>query len=76
MHEAQSTCIYRHPNVLPLYTAFVVGKDVWFVQPYISGGSVFNIMRYKFPNVCGCDARLWTMEFCGRDWMKWSSQSS
>lgn len=50
MHEAQSTCIYRHPNVLPLYTAFVVGKDVWFVQPYISGGSVFNIMRYKFPN--------------------------
>jgi len=50
MHEAQSTCIYRHPNVLSLHTAFVVGKDVWFVQPYVSAGSVFNIMRYKFPN--------------------------
>ena len=76
MHEAQSTCIYRHPNVLQLYTAFVVGKDLWFVQPYISGGSVFNIMRYKFPNVRHRPIHDVDLRRCLRDWMKWSLQLS
>eukprot|EP00210_Caulerpa_lentillifera_P002177 g2091.t1 len=50
MHEAQAMCLYHHPNVLPLYSAFVVGKHLWFVEPYVKGGSVYNIMKFSHPN--------------------------
>lgn len=49
IHEAQTMCMYHHPNVLSLHTSFVSGKHLWLVMPYMPGGSVLNIMRYKHP---------------------------
>jgi serine/threonine protein kinase len=42
---------YHHPNVLSLYTSFVHGQDLWMVTPFMSGGSVLHIMKYRFPKV-------------------------
>eukprot|EP00210_Caulerpa_lentillifera_P000648 g626.t1 len=50
IHEAQAMCLYHHPNVLPLYTAFVAGKHLWFVEPFVRGGSVYNIMKFSKPD--------------------------
>ena len=44
-----------HPNVLPLYCSFVHQHNLWMVMPYVSGGSVLNIMKYAYPEV-----RCWT----------------
>lgn len=51
IHEAQTMKSYHHPNVLPLYTSFVHGQDLWMVTPFMSGGSVLHIMKYRFPKV-------------------------
>ena len=51
VHEAQLMRNYHHPNVLPLYTSFVHGSDLWMVMPFISGGSVLHIMKYAHPEV-------------------------
>lgn len=51
IHEAQTMKAYNHPNVLPLYTSFVDGQDLWMVMPFISGGSVLHIMKYQHPEV-------------------------
>lgn len=40
-----------HPNVLPLYCSFVHQHNLWMVMPYVSGGSVLNIMKYAYPEV-------------------------
>jgi serine/threonine protein kinase len=42
---------YHHPNVLPLYTSFVHEQDLWMVTPFMSGGSILHIMKYRFPKV-------------------------
>lgn len=49
IREAQTMKSYNHPNVLPLYTSFVAGQDLWMVTPFMSGGSVLHIMKYRFP---------------------------
>ncbi|GAX82215.1 hypothetical protein CEUSTIGMA_g9643.t1 [Chlamydomonas eustigma] len=49
IHEAQLMKNYNHPNVLPLYTSFVSGQDLWMVMPFISGGSVLHIIKYAYP---------------------------
>jgi Protein tyrosine and serine/threonine kinase len=49
IHEAQTMKSYNHPNVLPLYTSFVHGQDLWMVTPFMSGGSVLHIMKYQHP---------------------------
>ena len=41
-----------HPNVLPLLCSFVHERNLWMVMPYVSGGSVLNIMKYAYPEVC------------------------
>eukprot|EP00884_Botryococcus_braunii_P013203 jgi/Botrbrau1/21884/Bobra.0249s0013.1 len=41
--------LQHHPNVLQLYCAFVSGQKLWIVMPYVSGGSVLNIMKYRYP---------------------------
>lgn len=38
-----------HANVLPLYCSFVHYHNLWMVMPYVSGGSVLNIMKYAYP---------------------------
>jgi len=52
IHEAQTMKSYNHPNVLSLYTSFVHGQDLWMVTPFMSGGSILHIMKYRFPKVC------------------------
>ncbi|KAF8057272.1 OXSR1 [Scenedesmus sp. PABB004] len=49
IHEAQTMKSYHHANVLPLFTSFVHGQDLWMVTPYMAGGSVLHIMKYQYP---------------------------
>lgn len=51
MREAQTMKQLHHGNVLPLHCSFVHKHHLWMVMPYISGGSVLNIMKYAFPEV-------------------------
>ena len=53
IHEAQTMRSYNHPNVLPLYTSFVHGQELWMVTPFVGGGSVMHIMKYAYPEVSG-----------------------
>ena len=46
-----------HPNVLPLYCSFVHNHNLWMVMPYVSGGSVLNIMKYAYPEARPTPAR-------------------
>lgn len=41
----------RHPNVMPLYCSFVHKEQLWMVMPYISGGSIFNIILNQHSEV-------------------------
>lgn len=50
IHEAQTMKNYNHPNVLSLYCSFVSGSDLWMIMPFISGGSVLHIMKYRHPD--------------------------
>ncbi|WIA42603.1 hypothetical protein OEZ86_008578 [Tetradesmus obliquus] len=49
MHEAQLMKAYKHDAILPLYCSFVTGQELWMVMPYMEGGSVAHILRYKYP---------------------------
>ena len=48
VREAQTMRSLNHPNLLPLHCSFVHDQHLWMVMPFIEGGSVLNIMRYKF----------------------------
>lgn len=37
--------LLKHPNILPLYAAFLVEDQLWMVMPYVSGGSALDIMK-------------------------------
>eukprot|EP00878_Enallax_costatus_P026705 GHUV01028685.1.p1 GENE.GHUV01028685.1~~GHUV01028685.1.p1 ORF type:complete len:224 (+),score=49.17 GHUV01028685.1:477-1148(+) len=50
MHEAQTMKAYKHEAILPLYCSFVTGEELWMVMPYMEGGSVAHILRYKHPD--------------------------
>lgn len=52
--EVQTMKLLKHPNILPLYTAFLVDDQLWMVMPYVSGGSASDIMRRNNPNVSAC----------------------
>lgn len=54
IREAQTMRQQAHPNVLPLYCSFVHQHNLWMVMPYVSGGSVLNIMKYAYPEVRAC----------------------
>ncbi len=49
--EAQTMRLLNHPNVLVLYVSFVHKQHLWMIEPYISGGSMLNIMKYAYPEV-------------------------
>jgi serine/threonine-protein kinase OSR1/STK39 len=48
VREAQTMRSLNHPNLLPLYCSFVHEQHLWMVMPYVHGGSVLNIMRFRF----------------------------
>jgi len=48
VREAQTMRSLNHPTLLPLHCSFVHDQHLWMVMPYVNGGSVLNIMRYKF----------------------------
>ncbi|RMZ54228.1 hypothetical protein APUTEX25_000579 [Auxenochlorella protothecoides] len=48
VREAQTMRSLNHPNLLPLLASFVHKDNLWMVMPYVSGGSVQNIMRFAY----------------------------
>jgi serine/threonine-protein kinase OSR1/STK39 len=48
VREAQTMRSLNHPNLLPLYCSFVHEEHLWMVMPYVHGGSILNIMRFRF----------------------------
>ncbi|KAI8474347.1 MAG: kinase-like domain-containing protein [Monoraphidium minutum] len=48
MREVAVMRAYSCPAILPLHTSFVAGHTLWMVMPYMEGGSVAHIMRYRF----------------------------
>eukprot|EP00775_Hariotina_reticulata_P001947 gene1947-2276_t len=49
MREAQTMKAYKCDAILPLYCSFVVDEELWMVMPFMEGGSVAHIMRYRYP---------------------------
>jgi serine/threonine-protein kinase OSR1/STK39 len=49
-YQAHTMRTLQHPNLLPLYCSFVHENNLWMVMPYVHGGSVLNIMRFKYPD--------------------------
>lgn len=45
--------LLKHPNILPLYAAFLDDDQLWMVMPYVSGGSASDIMRRNNSSVRG-----------------------
>jgi serine/threonine-protein kinase OSR1/STK39 len=41
---------YQHPNIVPYYGSFVSGKALYVLMQYLSGGSIYDIIRHSFPN--------------------------
>lgn len=39
----------RHPNLLPLLSTVLDNRFLWLVTPYVSGGTVENILHYAYP---------------------------
>lgn len=50
MREAHTMAAHHHPNLLPLLCSFTDGNQLWMVEPYITHGSVLNIMKYAHPH--------------------------
>eukprot|EP00879_Flechtneria_rotunda_P013697 GHRR01014308.1.p1 GENE.GHRR01014308.1~~GHRR01014308.1.p1 ORF type:complete len:469 (+),score=168.70 GHRR01014308.1:365-1771(+) len=40
---------FHFQHILPLYAAFVVGRQLWMVMPYMAAGSVRSIMKREYP---------------------------
>ena len=40
--------ICQHPNVVSYYGSFVVGSDLWILSEYLSGGSLFDILKFGY----------------------------
>ena len=38
---------YRHKNILPLFCSFVHGSKLWLVMPWVSGGTLCEVIRAR-----------------------------
>ncbi len=45
--EASVMRNYRHYNILPLFCSFVHGHHLWLVMPWISGGTLAEIVQAR-----------------------------
>eukprot|EP00892_Ulva_mutabilis_P009609 jgi/Ulvmu1/701/UM010_0073.1 len=50
VREAHTMAAHHHPNLLPLLCSFTDGNQLWMVEPYITHGSMLNIMKYAHPH--------------------------
>jgi serine/threonine-protein kinase OSR1/STK39 len=41
-----SSC--RHKNVVSYFVSFIDASDLWLVMPLLGGGSVGDVLKYKF----------------------------
>lgn len=46
LKEALTMANYHHANLLPLLACFTHNDELWMIEPYVSHGSVLNIMKY------------------------------
>jgi serine/threonine protein kinase len=51
--EAHTMMSLRHPNVLHLHSSFISGETLWLVMPYISGGSLSQVLRSQVSKTPG-----------------------
>ena len=45
--EAQTMSMLSHPNLVRYHCSFIEGSSLWVVMPYLEGGSVLNLMKWK-----------------------------
>ncbi|KAJ3018793.1 UNVERIFIED_CONTAM: hypothetical protein HDU68_010985, partial [Siphonaria sp. JEL0065] len=48
--EIQIMSLSRHPNLLPVYGSFVNGPKLFIVTPFLSAGSLLDIMKTAYPH--------------------------
>lgn len=46
--EMQIMRLCHHPNILNYHTVFLEGRYLWYVMPLFSGGSLGNMLRYRY----------------------------
>ncbi|KXS09215.1 kinase-like protein [Gonapodya prolifera JEL478] len=48
--EIQTMSLSKHANLLPVFTSFVAGERLYIVTPYLSPGSVLDILKFTHPS--------------------------
>ncbi|KAK4269532.1 hypothetical protein QN277_022678 [Acacia crassicarpa] len=48
--EAHTMNLIDHPNVLKSHCSFVSDHNLWFVMPYMAGGSCLHILKAAYPD--------------------------
>ncbi|KAA8525284.1 hypothetical protein F0562_007139 [Nyssa sinensis] len=48
--EAETMSLLSHPNILKTHCTFTVGRRLWVIMPFMSGGSLQSIMSSSFPD--------------------------
>jgi len=50
VRETQTMSQLDHPNLVTCHCSFLSGSKLWLVMPFLTGGSVLNIMRFLNPD--------------------------
>ncbi|PPD69202.1 hypothetical protein GOBAR_DD33915 [Gossypium barbadense] len=48
--ETKIMTLFSHPNILNAHCSFTVGRRLWVVMPFMSGGSLQSIISSSFPD--------------------------
>ncbi|GMI72014.1 BLUE LIGHT SIGNALING1 [Hibiscus trionum] len=48
--ETKTMSLLSHPNILNAHCSFTVGRRLWVVMPFMSGGSLQSIISSSFPD--------------------------
>ncbi|KAL4283464.1 hypothetical protein GQ457_16G029630 [Hibiscus cannabinus] len=48
--ETKTMSLLSHPNILNAHCCFTVGRRLWVVMPFMSGGSLQSIISSSFPD--------------------------